>query len=200
MSTPVSMSSKRIAHQNFPAVSLLINCYFFETLDFNQVLTKSCELLSYYAFAEANYSTLQTSLVMTTQAPPRNGCFPDTANIYSQTLGHLPAGTRVLSPNFLASSQSTAAAAVLPTAQRPSAGRVVYVDSATGRVSTECLQYEIMIIEDEFNEQGWALNNVGERPINLTFVPEFVVFNEPVLISSSNDRLTTSDPFSKCTP
>ncbi|KAM3171777.1 hypothetical protein ACTXT7_015927 [Hymenolepis weldensis] len=83
---------------------------------------------------EANYSTLQTSLVMTTQAPPRNGSFPDATNIYSQTLGHLPAGTRVLSPNFLATSQSTAAAAVLPSAQRPSAGRVVYVDSATGRL------------------------------------------------------------------
>uniref|UniRef100_A0A0R3TH99 MEF2D factor n=1 Tax=Rodentolepis nana TaxID=102285 RepID=A0A0R3TH99_RODNA len=72
-------------------------------------------------------------LVMTTQAPPHNGNFPDATSIYSQTLGHLPTGTRVLSPNFLTASQPTSGS-VIPTPKRPPTGRVVYVDSATGRV------------------------------------------------------------------
>lgn len=74
---------------------------------------------------------------MTTQAP-RNGSIQDVGNVYSQTVGHLPTA-RVLSPNFLAASQtgSTVACTVIPSIQRPTSGRVVYVDSATGRVIDE---------------------------------------------------------------
>lgn len=86
---------------------------------------------------EPTYSTLQTSLVMTTQAP-RNGSLQDGGNVCPQTLSHLPTA-RVLSPNFLTTSQTglSTACTVIPSAQRPASGRVVYVDSATGRLISD---------------------------------------------------------------
>lgn len=98
------------------------------------ILLELLPLLTVIFFPEPTYSTLQTSLVMTTQAP-RNGNLQDGGSVCSQTLGHLPTA-RVLSPNFLTTSQSglTTACTVIPSAQRPASGRVVYVDSATGRV------------------------------------------------------------------
>ncbi|KAL5966154.1 FERM ARHGEF and pleckstrin domain-containing protein 2 [Taenia solium] len=74
---------------------------------------------------------------MTTQAP-RNGNLQDGGNVCSQTLGHLPTA-RVLSPNFLTTSQSglSTACTVIPSAHRPASGRVVYVDSATGRLISD---------------------------------------------------------------
>ncbi|VDD82099.1 unnamed protein product [Mesocestoides corti] len=86
---------------------------------------------------DPGYSTLQTSVMMAAPAS-RNGTplgITDAGSLYSRTLGHLPTA-RVVSPNILTASQTglSTACTVIPSAQRPISGRVVYVDSATGRL------------------------------------------------------------------
>uniref|UniRef100_A0A5K3F384 FERM domain-containing protein n=1 Tax=Mesocestoides corti TaxID=53468 RepID=A0A5K3F384_MESCO len=89
---------------------------------------------------DPGYSTLQTSVMMAAPAS-RNGTplgITDAGSLYSRTLGHLPTA-RVVSPNILTASQTglSTACTVIPSAQRPISGRVVYVDSATGRLISD---------------------------------------------------------------
>lgn len=94
------------------------------------------DIRDYLKIVDPNYSTLQTSLMMAPGGGARNGIQEASTGMYSQTLdGHLQASAgRVLSPNLFspAASLTTTSASTRPA----TTGRVVYVDSATGRVSS----------------------------------------------------------------